>query len=83
MKAKLLCRLLPLCAALATLVTPAARGETLNELYEKAKAEREVVFYSGGPCGAAPRTAPNCSCSVPRRHREGHRRLQQRLNEQI
>ena len=52
MKTKLLCRLLPLCATLAMLIAPAARGETLNELYEKAKAEREVVFYSGGP--AAP-----------------------------
>jgi ABC-type Fe3+ transport system substrate-binding protein len=29
-----------------------ARGETLAELYEKAKAEKELVFYSGGP--AAP-----------------------------
>ena len=29
-----------------------ARGETLDELYQKAKAEKEVVFYSGGP--AAP-----------------------------
>ena len=28
------------------------RAETLDELYEKAKAEKEVVFYSGGP--AAP-----------------------------
>src|SRR5262249_1466558 len=26
-----------------------ARAETLAELYEKAKAEKEVVFYSGGP----------------------------------
>ena len=44
--------MLPLCAALAALVSHAAQGETLNELYEKAKAEKEVVFYSGGP--AAP-----------------------------
>ncbi|AMN44230.1 ABC transporter substrate-binding protein [Rhodoplanes sp. Z2-YC6860] len=29
-----------------------ARGETLAELYEKAKADKEIVFYSGGP--AAP-----------------------------
>ena len=27
-------------------------GETLDELYQKAKAEKQVVFYSGGP--AAP-----------------------------
>ena len=51
MKTKLLCRLLPVCAALAALVSP-ARSETLDELYQKAKAEKEVVFYSGGP--AAP-----------------------------
>jgi ABC-type Fe3+ transport system substrate-binding protein len=44
-------RLLPLCA-LATLLAHQARAETLDELYQKAKAEKEVVFYSGGP--AAP-----------------------------
>src|SRR6476646_4075612 len=44
--------LLPACTALAMLVAPAAHGETLDELYQKAKAEKEVVFYSGGP--AAP-----------------------------
>ena len=33
-------------------VSPVARAETLDELYQKAKAEKEVVFYSGGP--AAP-----------------------------
>jgi len=44
-------RLLPACAALVLLISP-ARGETLDELYQKAKAEKEVVFYSGGP--AAP-----------------------------
>src|SRR3954453_18552220 len=44
--------LLPACTALAMLVAPAARGETLDELYQKAKAEKELVFYSGGP--AAP-----------------------------
>ena len=44
-------RLAPICA-LAVMLAPAARGETLDELYQKAKAEKEVVFYSGGP--AAP-----------------------------
>src|SRR5258706_10773500 len=44
--------LLPACAALAVLVSPAAYGEPLDELHQKAKAEKEVVFYSGGP--AAP-----------------------------
>src|ERR1044072_8102008 len=40
------------CAAFLTLLPLGARAETLAELYEKAKAEKEVVFYSGGP--AAP-----------------------------
>src|SRR3954454_9422999 len=40
-------------ASVATAALPFhAHGETLAELYEKAKAEKEVVFYSGGP--AAP-----------------------------
>ena len=52
MTTKLFCRLVPACAALAMLVSQTARGETLDELYQKAKAEKEVVFYSGGP--AAP-----------------------------
>ncbi len=38
--------------ALAALLPWRAQAETLAELYEKAKAEKEVVFYSGGP--AAP-----------------------------
>src|ERR1700756_5283861 len=38
--------------SIAALLPFHARGETLAELYEKAKAEKEVVFYSGGP--AAP-----------------------------
>ena len=48
-------RLLPACLALAALLPldgGGARAETLDQLYEKAKAEKEVVFYSGGP--AAP-----------------------------
>jgi ABC-type glycerol-3-phosphate transport system substrate-binding protein len=47
-------RLLPAALALAAALplTAGARAETLDELYQKAKAEREVVFYSGGP--AAP-----------------------------
>src|SRR5687767_9570692 len=47
-------RWLPICVALAALLPLAvtARAETMQELYEKAKAEKEVVFYSGGP--AAP-----------------------------
>jgi len=43
------------CLAIAVLLPLTAlgsRAETLDQLYEKAKAEREVVFYSGGP--AAP-----------------------------
>ena len=47
-------RLAPMCA-LAMLFAPQARGEALDDLYQKAKAEKEVVFYSGGP--AAPHEA--------------------------
>src|SRR5262245_31599843 len=36
------------CAALLITAT-ALRAETLNELYEKAKAEKALVFYAGGP----------------------------------
>ena len=43
-------RILALAAML--LLAAAARAETLDELYQKAKAEKAVVFYSGGP--AAP-----------------------------
>src|SRR5687767_11873130 len=44
-------RWLPICVALAALLPLAvtARAETMQELYEKAKAEGQVVFYSGGP----------------------------------
>ena len=36
--------------AVATLLfASGARAETLDQLYQKAKAEGEVVFYSGGP----------------------------------
>jgi ABC-type Fe3+ transport system substrate-binding protein len=48
-------RNLTACLALAVLQTMSsvnARAETIEQLYAKAKAEGEVVFYSGGP--AAP-----------------------------
>ncbi|MEA3026604.1 MAG: hypothetical protein QOF91_1889, partial [Alphaproteobacteria bacterium] len=41
--------LVTVCVALTVPVSHAARGETLDELYQKAKAEKDVVFYSGGP----------------------------------
>ena len=44
--------LLACARACSACCRPIARAETLAELYEKAKAEKEVVFYSGGP--AAP-----------------------------
>jgi ABC-type Fe3+ transport system substrate-binding protein len=52
MTTKSIASLLPVCAALVMMASSGARGETLAELYDKAKAEKEVVFYSGGP--AAP-----------------------------
>ena len=39
-------------AALAAFAAADARSETLEELYEKAKLEKALVFYAGGP--AAP-----------------------------
>lgn len=45
-------QLLPAGALLVAIALPGAKAETLAELYEKAKAEKDVVFYSGGP--AAP-----------------------------
>jgi ABC-type Fe3+ transport system substrate-binding protein len=44
---------LPLIALLALLPLSAARGETIDELYEKAKAEGSLVIYTGaGAAGA-------------------------------
>lgn len=45
-------RLVLASISIAALLPLRAHSETLAELYEKAKAEKEVVFYSGGP--AAP-----------------------------
>jgi ABC-type Fe3+ transport system substrate-binding protein len=43
-------RLLPACVAVALLTAAvAARAETVEQLYEKAKAEKSLVFYAGGP----------------------------------
>jgi ABC-type Fe3+ transport system substrate-binding protein len=43
-------RLLPACIAVALLTAAVtARAETVEQLYEKAKAEKSLVFYAGGP----------------------------------
>jgi ABC-type Fe3+ transport system substrate-binding protein len=42
-------RLLPALIAAALLTSAAARAETIEQLYEKAKAERTLKFYAGGP----------------------------------
>lgn len=44
-----------IAVGLLALTAPGVRAETLQELYEKAKLEKSVVFYSGGP--AAPHEA--------------------------
>src|SRR5262245_51524410 len=47
---KLFGRLLPACIAAALLTAAAmARAETVEQLYEKAKAEKSLLFYAGGP----------------------------------
>jgi ABC-type Fe3+ transport system substrate-binding protein len=51
------CRISVGCLALGwlALLAPQAHSQTTGELYEKAKAEKTLVFYSGGP--AAPHEA--------------------------
>src|SRR6516164_5854273 len=48
---------LPLIALLTLLPLSALRAETLDELYEKAKAEKSLVFYTGAGAAAAKATA--------------------------
>src|SRR6516162_2937165 len=48
---------LPLIALLTLLPLSALRAETLDELYEKAKAEKSLVFYTGAGVAAAKATA--------------------------
>jgi ABC-type Fe3+ transport system substrate-binding protein len=50
--AKPIPKAIPTCLALAALLCCSAgpsRAETLEQLYEKAKAEKTLVFYAGGP----------------------------------
>jgi ABC-type Fe3+ transport system substrate-binding protein len=43
-------RLLPACVAAAVFASAStARAESVEQLYEKAKAEKSLVFYAGGP----------------------------------
>src|ERR1700685_4640350 len=51
------CRALTRCIAVGWffLHAPQAYAQTVDELYDKAKAEKTLVFYSGGP--AAPHEA--------------------------
>ena len=45
----MICRMLSIACAAVLLTVSAPRSETLNELYEKAKVEKALVFYAGGP----------------------------------
>ena len=48
-------------AALLLFAAASSRAETLDQFYEKAKLEKTLVFYSGGP--AAPHeNRPRSSC---------------------
>jgi ABC-type Fe3+ transport system substrate-binding protein len=40
---------LPMCAAVLLTTASAGRSETIDELYEKAKGEKVLHFYAGGP----------------------------------
>src|SRR5262245_27230742 len=42
-------RLLPISIVAALLTAAVARAETVEQLYEKAKAEKSLLFYAGGP----------------------------------
>lgn len=52
-------------AMLAVLLcAPAAAAETMDDLYAEAKAEKSLVFYSGGPVApyeASPRSSSSAS----------------------
>ena len=43
----------------------AARAETMDQLYEKAKAEKALVFYSGGPVAPYERWAKEFEARFP------------------
>ena len=46
---KSIARLLPACLAVLLTIAAPARAQTVEQLYEKAKAEGALVFYAGGP----------------------------------
>ncbi len=73
-------RLLPVCLSLAALLPLCAGGaaETLDQLYEKAKAEKELVFYAGGPAAPHEARVKVFMQQYPGHQRLGDRRLQQR-----
>ena len=45
----MICRMPSIVCAAVLLTVSAPSAETLNELYEKAKVEKALVFYAGGP----------------------------------
>jgi hypothetical protein len=61
--------------ALSLFAAAGSRAETLDQLYEKAKLEKTVVFYSGGPGGATREPRQGIHAETPRHHGVGDRRL--------
>src|SRR6516164_8336659 len=69
---------LSLIALLTLLPLSALRAETLDELYEKAKAEKSLVFYTGAGAAAAKATAEAFEEALSWHLGHWQRRLQQR-----
>lgn len=67
-----ICRAAMLAVAFAFVLTRAdvCRAETLDELYAKAKAEKDLVLYTGGPVAPPPGFAPLTSYKLANAYRE-------------
>jgi UDP-N-acetyl-D-mannosaminuronic acid transferase (WecB/TagA/CpsF family) len=65
-------------AALLLFAAASSRAETLDQLYEKAKFEKTLVFYSGGSGCTAREPGQGVHAEIPRHRSVGDRRLQQR-----
>lgn len=58
-------RIVLLAAAIASLGSAVARAETMDQLYQKAKSEGALLFYSGGPVEPYERWAQEFMAKFP------------------
>jgi ABC-type glycerol-3-phosphate transport system substrate-binding protein len=65
-------------AALLLFAAASSRAETLDQFYEKAKLEKTLVFYSGGPAAPHENRAKEFMQKYPGIAVSVNRRLQQR-----